>query len=60
MKRRRDIHQRRAYAVHRASLAVDRLTTAKTTGEKFQAIRWAQAWGELAGIRPGSRPPHRG
>lgn len=53
--RRRDIHQRRAYAARRASLAVDRLIRAQSLDEKLRAGHWADAWGRLAGIGPSRR-----
>lgn len=49
---RRDTNQRRAYALRRASLAVDRMIRAATADEKAQAARWAAAWGTKAGIHP--------
>lgn len=52
MTMRRDIHQRRAYALHRLGLAVDRQIRAKTKAEKEQATRWAAAWGTKTGLRP--------
>jgi hypothetical protein len=44
----RDFYQRRFYASHRASLAVDRLIRAQTPDEKIRAGRWAQLWGFFA------------
>ena len=38
---------RRAYAVHRASLALDRLIAATTPEKKRQAAKWAGAWYEV-------------
>ena len=49
---RRNAHQRRAAALRRASLAVDRMIRATTPDEKAQAARWAAAWGTKAGIHP--------
>ena len=44
----RDFYQRRFYAAHRASLAVDRMIRAQTPDERIHAAGWAQAWGFLA------------
>lgn len=49
MTRRRDRHQRIAYAARRASLAVDRMIRATNQQEKDRAASWAQAWGRRAG-----------
>lgn len=35
---------RRAYAVHRAALALDRFIAGATLEQKRQAARWASAW----------------
>ena len=51
MKPRRDVHQRRAYAERRASLAVDRVIVAKSRAERDRASLWARAWGARAGWR---------
>lgn len=48
---REDIHQRRAYALRRLSLAVDRQIRATDQAQKEQAGRWAAAWGTKAGLR---------
>ena len=53
--RHRDIHQRRTYALRRASKAVDRLIVAQSLDEKLRASYWAECWGILAGIRPHRR-----
>jgi hypothetical protein len=53
---RRDIHQRRAAALRRLSLAVDRSIRATTPAEKALAARWAAAWGRAAGLQPRSDP----
>jgi hypothetical protein len=55
MKQRRTIHQRRAYAMRRASQAVDRMIRATSLDEKLRASRWAERWGLLAGVQPPSR-----
>lgn len=44
----RDLHQRRAYAARRASLAVDRLILAKSDVDLAKAARWAELWGKVA------------
>lgn len=49
---RRDQHQRRAYAIHRLGLAVDRLIRAKGKTEKERAAKWAAAWGTKTGYGP--------
>lgn len=46
----RDIHQRRAYAARRASLAVDRMVRTTSPIERNQAILWAKAWRTRAGL----------
>jgi hypothetical protein len=48
----RDIHQRHATAMRRASLAVDRAIRATTPAEKEKARRWAEAWGTIARVHP--------
>jgi hypothetical protein len=48
----RDSYQRRAYALRRASLAVDRMIRAATPDEKAQAARWVAARCTKAGIHP--------
>ena len=58
MNRMRDIHQSKAYAARRASLAVDRVIVAASNQEKAQARIWAQLWGALAGypkVKPDAR-----
>lgn len=35
---------RKAYAIHRAGVAMDRLIAATTAEAKRQAARWATAW----------------
>jgi hypothetical protein len=46
----RDIHQRRAYAARRASLAVDRLIRSASRNKRDMASLWAKAWGKRAGL----------
>jgi hypothetical protein len=48
---RRDIYQRKAYAVRRMSLAVIRLSRATSQTEKDKASYWAKMWGTVSGIR---------
>jgi hypothetical protein len=55
MKMKRDIHQRRAYASHRAVMAVDRaiqLTSAGSSADREQAFRWMRLWMAFAASRP--------
>lgn len=40
----RDKHQRRAYALRRMSLAVDRVIRANDKADKDHAAKWAAAW----------------
>lgn len=53
--RRRDIHQRRAYAMRRLTKAVDRAIVAQSMDERLKASHWADAWAVLAGVRPARR-----
>jgi len=48
---RRDIYQRKAYAMRRLSLAVMRLGRATSIVEQENAARWARAWRRISGIR---------
>jgi len=48
---RRDIYQRKAYAVRRMSLAVMRLSRATSEAEKEKAKCWVKIWGAVSGIR---------
>lgn len=41
---RRDKHQRRAYALRRMSLAVDRVIRASDKADKDRAAKWVAAW----------------
>lgn len=54
--KRRTVHERRAYAMRRASRAVDRLICAQALPDKLKASRWAELWGAIAGIGPTRRP----
>lgn len=47
---RKDKHQRKAYALRRMSLAVDRLIVSKSGYDKHRASRWVLAWACLAGV----------
>jgi hypothetical protein len=51
----RSIHERRAYAARRASLAVCRMIHSQALSEKLKASRWAELWGTIAGIRASRR-----
>lgn len=48
----RDLHQRKAYALRRLSLAVDRQICARTQADKERAAQWAKAWAVAAGLNP--------
>ncbi len=55
MKMRRDIHERRRYAAHRAVLAVDKARQITSTGsatDREQAFRWMRLWMAFAASRP--------
>jgi hypothetical protein len=43
-------HQRKAYALRRMSLAVDRQIVASFEDEKSKAGRWVSAWARFAGL----------
>lgn len=47
----RDFHQRRAYALRRMTLAVDRVIRATNPAEQDRLKRWVQAWAVRGGIR---------
>jgi hypothetical protein len=51
----RDSHQRRAYAMRRLSLAVDRMIRATQPADEERAMRWVDAWAAVAGLE--SDPP---
>jgi hypothetical protein len=53
--KRRAAHERRSYAMYRASKAVERMIAATSLAEKLKASRWTELWGLLAGIRPTRR-----
>lgn len=46
----RDIHQRRAYALRRMSLAVDRVIRATNRAEQERLKHWVQAWAVRGGM----------
>ncbi len=46
--------QRKSYAMYRMSMAIDRAMRAVSPAEKNLAMRWASAWGLMAGIRSSS------
>lgn len=48
---RRDIYQRKAYAVRRMSLAVVRLNRATSMADREKAGRWIEMWSAVSGIR---------
>src|SRR5689334_6531510 len=50
--RRRTAFERRAAAMRKASLALDRANHARTPEEKAAALRWAAIWGAIAKIGP--------
>lgn len=47
----RDNHQRRAYALRRMTLAVDRVIRASSPAEKERLKHWVQAWAIRGGLR---------
>jgi protein subunit release factor B len=47
----RDSYQRKAYAMRRMSLAVMRLSQAKSQAEKKKAAGRVKMWGRISGIR---------
>lgn len=49
---RRTTYQRRAAALRRVSLAVDRQIRATSPAEKARAGQWVLAWAAIASIRP--------
>jgi len=48
---RRDIFQRKAYAVHRMNLAAKRLRQATSVDDREKARRWVAMWSAVSGIR---------
>jgi hypothetical protein len=51
MKQRRDVYQRKIYAVARMNKAMIRLEQALTKAEKESAAAWVAAWIAISGIR---------
>ncbi len=51
MKMKRDKYQKQAYAMRRASAAVDRVITAIDEKTTQKAKRWAELWGMKANYR---------
>jgi hypothetical protein len=49
---RRTAFERRAAAVRRTSLALDRANRAGTQEEKAIALKWAAIWGAIAKLGP--------
>jgi hypothetical protein len=47
---RKDRYQRKAYAMRRMSLAVDRVIVARLDSDKHRASRWVRAWASVAGV----------
>lgn len=47
----RDTHQRRAYALHRMTIAVDRVIRATNPTEQERLKHWVQAWAVRGGMR---------
>jgi hypothetical protein len=47
----RDIYQRKAYAMRRMSLAVDRLNRATSKADREKASAWLEMWIIVSGIR---------
>ena len=51
MRPRRDSDQRRAYAMRRLSLAVDRTIRAAQPADEERAMRWVEAWAVVAKLQ---------
>jgi hypothetical protein len=47
----RDIYQRKAYAIRRMSLAINRLKHATTPYDREKATCWIKIWGDVSRIR---------
>jgi hypothetical protein len=56
MRPRRDIHQLRAYSARRLSRAIDRMILATQPADEQQAMRWAKAWAQRAGLSIAHKP----
>lgn len=52
MKIRKYADNRKIYAAHRMSTAIDRMIVADSAEEKRQAARWAMAWCVVSGNPP--------
>ena len=48
---RRDIYQRKAYAIRRMSLAINRWKQATSSDEKEKASYWIKTWRAVSSIR---------
>ena len=55
----RDFFQRKAYAMGRMSLAIDRVILATTPADYKQACKWVNAWGIIGKIRRPEQAPTR-
>lgn len=53
---RRDIHQRRAYALRRMNMAVDRGILASTEQDKARAATWVMLWARKGKAIPNNHP----
>jgi len=51
MSSRRDIFQRKAYAIQRMNLAARRLTQATSVADRQKASRWITMWSLISGLR---------
>ena len=49
--KRRDIFQRKAYAIHRMSLAARRLSQVTSTVDREKAKCWIAMWNAVSGLR---------
>jgi hypothetical protein len=49
--KRRDVFQRKAYAIHRMSTAAQRLMQATSLADKENARGWMARWSAVSGIR---------
>jgi hypothetical protein len=48
---RRDMYQRKAYGMHRLSLAVDRLNRATSRDDRERASHWIEIWSAVSRVR---------
>ena len=51
--------QRRAYAMRRLSLAVDRTIRATQPADEERAMRWVEAWAVIAKLQPSAQRKKR-